>query len=82
MTDYGNRATQKRIRIDFFDQYGSQEPLTAVAVRRDAELDEWFLDVGLTGSPTALPEVYEGLMVREQQVGRARHAVLLPDQTL
>jgi hypothetical protein len=81
MTDYGDRALQKRIRLGFFDQYGSQEPLKSVAVRRDAGRDEWFLDVGLTGAPTALPKVYEGLTIREQQVGRARHAVLLPDST-
>jgi hypothetical protein len=40
MTDYGDRALQKRIRIGFFDQYGSQEPLSSVAVRRDAVRDD------------------------------------------
>lgn len=81
MLDYSDRATQRRIRVEFFDQYGSQQSLTTVAVRRDPGDGGWFLDVGLTGNPPALPSAFEGLAIREQQVGRARHAVLQPDHT-
>jgi hypothetical protein len=79
MTDYRNRETQRRIRLGFFAQYGDQEALSAVAVRHDDAQDAWFLDVGVTGHGSSLPPVFDGLAVREQQVGRARHAVLLPE---
>jgi hypothetical protein len=79
MLDYKDPAAQRKIRLAFFDAFGSEKALSSVAVRQDRENGTWFLDVGATGALERLPGAYDGLEVRVQQVPRAINAIRLPE---
>jgi hypothetical protein len=73
-------ATEReRIRLEFYRAHRVQPGFSSVALRRDAERDTWFLDVGATG-PLDVPSNYRGLPVRVKQALDAINAVARLDR--
>lgn len=72
---------REEIRLRFFRDHRSQAGFSSVAVRRDRETGDWFLDVGATGTLDVTP-TYLGLEVRVKQTARAVNAVAPIDLVL
>jgi len=72
---------REEIRLRFFREHRSQAGFSSVAVRRDRESRDWFLDVAATGTVDVEP-TYRGLEVRVRQTARAVNAVGPIDQVL
>jgi hypothetical protein len=54
---------REQIRLAFYRAHRAQAGFSSVAVRRDAERDVWYLDVGATAA-VEVPSSYRGLEVR------------------
>lgn len=74
-------SEREEIRLRFFREHRSVSVFSSVAVRRDRETREWFLDVSATG-PLAVDSSYMGLEVRVKTAAVAVNAVAPIDQVL
>jgi hypothetical protein len=74
-------SERERIRVDFYRAHRAQAGFSSVAVRRDAERDVWFLDVGATAR-VDVPPSYRGLAVRVRQASGAINAVAHLNQVI
>jgi hypothetical protein len=72
---------REEIRLRFFREHRSQTGFSSVAVRRDRESGDWFLDVAATGALDVEP-TYMGLEVRVKQTAGAVNAVGPIDQVV
>jgi hypothetical protein len=76
-----SRGERERIRLSFYRAHRAQAGFSSVAVRRDAERDLWFLDVGATAW-VDVPSSYRGLEVRVRPVRGAINAVAHLNQVI
>ncbi len=65
---------REEIRLRFFREHRSQAGFSSVAVRRDKETGDWFLDVAATSAIDFDPS-FMGLEVRVKQTAGAVNAV-------
>lgn len=74
-----NAEERADIRLRFFREHRSLSGLSSVAVRRDRDAGQWFLDVAASG-PLAVDASYMGLEVRVRTAPGAVNAVGPIDQ--
>lgn len=67
-------SEREQIRLAFYRAHRRQSGFSSVAVRRDAERDAWYLDVGATAA-VDMPSSYRGLEVRVRTTRGAINAV-------
>jgi hypothetical protein len=78
---YISSGEREQIRLGFYRAHRAQAGFSSVAVRRDAQRDVWYLDVGVTAA-VDLPSSYRGLEVRVRTTRGAINAVTHLDHAI